>query len=163
MKKYVITLSSEEREELAAVVRKGRVAASRRLHAQLLLQADSGTEGPAWTDEAISAAFAVHPTTVANVRQRCVEEGVEAALQRRTPRRQYPRKLDGRQEAQLITVACSEPPVGQQRWTLRLLADKLVELAVVDSIARETVRQTLKKRTEAVVEATVEYSPARQC
>jgi transposase len=145
MKKYVITLSPEEREQLAAVVRKEKVAASRRLHAQLLLQADSGVEGPAWTDEEISAAFAVHPTTVANVRQRWVEEGVAAALQRRAPRRQYQRKLDGGQEAHLIAVACSEPPVGQKRWTLRLLADKLVELEVVDRIARETVRQTLKK------------------
>ena len=145
MKKYVVTLSPEEREQLAAVVRKGKVAARKHLHAQLLLQADSGVEGPAWTDEEISAAFAVHPTTVANVRQRCVEEGVAAALQRRAPRRQYPRKLDGGQEAHLIAVACSEPPVGQKRWTLRLLADKLVELEVVDSIARETVRQTLKK------------------
>jgi transposase len=145
MKKYVITLSPEEREQLAAVVRKGKVAARKRLHAQLLLQADSGAEGPAWTDEEISAAFAVHPTTVANVRQRCVEEGLQAALQRRAPRRQYQRKLDGAQEAHLIAVACSEPPAGQKRWTLGLLADKLVELAVVESIARETVRQTLKK------------------
>jgi hypothetical protein len=145
MKKYVITLRSQEREQLAAVVRKGKVAASKRLHAQLLLQADSGVDGPAWTDEEISAALAVHPTTVANVRQRCVEEGVEAALQRRGSRRQYQRKLDGEQEAHLIAVACSEPPVGQKRWTLRLLADKLVELEVVDRIARETVRQTLKK------------------
>jgi transposase len=145
MKKYVITLRSQEREQLAAVVRKGKVAASKRLHAQLLLQADSGVDGPAWTDEEISAALAVHPTTVANVRQRGVEEGVEAALQRRGSRRQYQRKLDGEQEAHLIAVACSEPPVGQKRWTLRLLADKLVELEVVDRIARETVRQTLKK------------------
>jgi len=145
MKKYVITLSPEEQEELAAVVRKGKVAARQRLHAQFLFQADSGAEGPAWTDEEISAAFAVHPTTVANVRQRGVEEGREAALQRRAPRRQYQRKLDGGQEAHLIAVACSEPPVGQKRWTLRLLADKLVELEVGDSIARETVRQTLKK------------------
>jgi transposase len=145
MKKYVVTLSSEEREQLTAVVRKGKTAARKRLHAQLLLQADSGAEGPAWTDEAIRAAFAVHRTTVANVRQRCVEEGLQAALQRRAPRRQYQRKLDGEQEAHLIAVACGVPPEGQKRWTLRLLANKLVELEVVDSIARETVRQTLKK------------------
>jgi hypothetical protein len=145
MKKYVVTLSPEERTQLAAVVRTGKAAARRRLHAQLLLQADSGPEGPAWTDEQLSAALAVHPTTVANVRQRCVEEGVEAALQRRAPRRQYQRRLDGQQEAQLIAVACSTPPLGQKRWTLRLLVDKLVALEVVDSIARETVRQTLKK------------------
>jgi transposase len=145
MKKYMVTLSPEERAQLTAAVRKGKAAARCRLPAQLLLQADSGTEGPAWTDEQVSAAFAVHPTTVANVRQRCVEEGVAAALQRRAPRRLYQRKLDGVQEAQLIAVACSEPPLGQKRWTLRLLADKLVEVEVVDSIARETVRQMFKK------------------
>jgi len=145
MKKYVVTLSPEEREQLLALVRKGKIAARTRTHAQVLLQADSSPAGPGWTDEEISTAFAVHPTSVANVRQRCVEEGVTAALQRRAPRRQYLRKLDGAQEAHLIAVACSEPPTGQQRWTLRLLADKLVELEVVESIARETVRQTLKK------------------
>jgi hypothetical protein len=145
MKKYVVRLSAAEREELLALVRKGKGAARTRTHAQILLQTDSGSQGPGWSDEAISDAVAVHPTTVANVRQRCVEEGMEAALQRRAPRRQYLRKLDGTQEAHLIAVACSEPPGGQKRWTLRLLADKLVELEVVDSIARETVRQTLKK------------------
>ena len=145
MKKYVIILSPEEREQLTAIVRKGKAAARKRLPAQLLRQADSGADGPAWTDEQISAALAVHPTRVANVRQRCVEDGLEAALQRRASHRQYQRKLDGGQEARLITVACSESPLGQRRWTLRLLADKLVELEVVDSIARETVRQTLKK------------------
>ena len=145
MKKYVVTLSPEEREQLTAVVCKGKAAARRRLHAHLLLQADSGAEGPAWTDEQISAALAVHPTTVAKVRQRCVEEGVEAALRRRAPRRQYQRRLEGEQEAQLIAVAWSAPPEGQKRWTLRLLVDKLVELEGVESLARETVRQTLKK------------------
>jgi hypothetical protein len=145
MKKYVVRLSAEEREELLALVRKGKVAARARTHAQILLQADSGPKGPGWRDEALSAAVAVHPTTVANVRQRCVEDGVEAALPPRVPRRQYLRKLDGAQEAHLIAVACSEPPTGQQRWTLRRLADKVVELEVVGSSARETVRQTLKK------------------
>jgi hypothetical protein len=145
MKKYVVTLSSEERAQLTAVVRKGKGAARRRLHAQLLLQAESEAEGPAWTDEEISAALAMPPTTVATVRQRCVAEGLLAALQRRVPRRHYQRKLDGEQEAQLITVACSAPPEGQKRWTLQLQVDKLVEVEVVDSIARETVRQTLKK------------------
>ena len=144
MKKYVITLSPEEREELAAVVRKGKGAARKRLHAQFLLQADSGAEGPAWTDEEISAAFAVHPTTVANVRQRGVEEGMEAALQRQAPHRQYPRKLDGGQEAHLIAVACSTPPVGQKRWTLRLLAERFVTLEG-ETISHETVRRGLKK------------------
>ena len=145
MKKYIVTLEREERAQLLEIVRKKTVAARTRTHAHVLLQADSGLDGPGWTDGAISEAFAVHPLTVANIRRRCVEQGVEAALQRRAPRRQYLRKLDGAQEAHLIALACSDPPQGQSRWTLRLLADKLVELAVVESLCHETVRQTLKK------------------
>lgn len=145
MKKYIVALEKEERAQLLEIVRQKKVAARTRTHAQVLLQADSGPEGPSWTDEAISAAFAVHPLTVANIRRRWVEEGVDAALQRRAPRRQYLRKLDGAQEAHLIALACSDPPLGQTRWTLRLLRDKVVELSVVESLCHETVRQTLKK------------------
>jgi len=145
MKKYSVNSEREERAQLLEIVRKKTVAARTRPHAHVLLQADSGLDGPGWTDGAISEAFAGHPLTVANIRRRCVEQGVEAALQRRAPRRQYLRKLDGAQEAHLIALACSDPPQGQSRWTLRLLADKLVELAVVESLCHETVRQTLKK------------------
>jgi hypothetical protein len=145
MKKYIITLENEERAQLLEIVRKKKVTARTRTHAHVLLQADSGPEGPNWTDEVISEAFIVHPLTVANIRRRCVEEGVAAALQRRAPRRQYLRKLDGAQEAHLIALACGDPPRGQKRWTLCLLADKLVELEVVESLCHETVRQTLKK------------------
>lgn len=145
MKKYHVTLEKEERVQLLEIVRKKTVAARTRTHAHVLLQADSGPEGPNWTDETISEVFAVHPLTVANIRRRCVEEGVEVALQRRAPRRQYLRKLDGGQEAHLIALACSDPPLGQKRWTLRLLRDKFVELQVVESLCHETVRQTLKK------------------
>jgi len=143
MKKYLVTLSKEERQQLQAVVKKGKAAARTRLHAQILLRAD--TAGEEWTDEAISTALDVHPTTVANVRQRCVEEGVEAALQRRRGRARHRCKLDGKQEAHLIALACSSPPEGQARWSLRLLADHLVELQIVDTISYETVRQVLKK------------------
>lgn len=143
MKKYIVTLSQEERQQLRAVLKKGKAAARTRLHAQILLHADTTAEQ--WTDEAISTALDVHPTTVANVRQRCVEEGVEAALQRRRGRIQHRRKLDGKQEAHLIALACSDPPDGQARWSLRLLADHLVELQLVDTISYETVRQVLKK------------------
>jgi hypothetical protein len=143
MKKYIVTLSEEERQQLRALVKKGRAAARTRLHAQILLHAD--TEEGGWTDEAIGHALDVHPTTVANVRQRCVEEGVEAALQRRRRRIRHHRKLDGKQEAHLIALACSNPPDGQARWSLRLLADHLVELQIVDTISYETVRQVLKK------------------
>jgi Homeodomain-like domain len=143
MKKYVVTLSKEERQHLQALVKTGRAAARTRLHAQILLHAD--TEGGGWTDEAISHALDVHPTTVANVRQRCVEEGVTAALQRRRACTARPCKRDGAQEAHLIALTCGVPPDGQGRWSLRLLADKLVELEVVESISYETVRQVLKK------------------
>jgi transposase len=145
MKKYHVTLEKEERVQLLEIVRKKTVAARTRTHAHVLLQADNGPEGPNWTDEAISEAFAVHPLTVANIRRRCVEEGVAATLQRRAPRRQYLRRLDGTQEAHLIMLACRDPPPGQKRWTLRLLRDKFVELEVVESLCHETVRQTLKK------------------
>ena len=142
MKKYIVTLNEEERHRLHVVVKKGKVAARIRLHAQILLHAD--TESSAWTDAVISKAMDVHPTTVATVRQRFVEEGLDAALHRR--RTQTSRwKLDGKQEAHLIALACREPPDGQARWSLRLLADKLVELQIVESVSYETVRQTLKK------------------
>jgi len=142
MKKYIVTLNKEERHQLQVVVKKGRVAAHTGLHAQLLLHAD--IESAAWTDEAISKATDVHPTTVANVRQRFVEEGWDAALHRRRTRTSR-WKLDGKQEAHLVALACSEPPGGQARWSLRLLADKLVELQVVESISYEAVHQALKK------------------
>ena len=143
MKKYVVTLSNEERQQLHALVKKGRAAARTRLHAQIVLHAD--TQGGGWTDEAIGHALDVHPATVAKVRQRFVEEGVEAALHRRRARGLRRWKLDGQQEAHLIALACSTPSEGQARWSLRLLADKLVELEVVESISSETVRQVLKK------------------
>jgi Homeodomain-like domain len=139
----MVTLSEEERQQLQAVVKKGKAAARTRLHAQILLHADTTAEE--WTAEAISPALGVHPTTVANVRHRCVEGGGEAALQRRRVRMQHRRKLDGRQEAHLIALACSDPPTGQARWRLRLLADHLVEVQIVDTISYETVRQALKK------------------
>jgi hypothetical protein len=143
MKKYIVTLSEEERQQLQAMVKKGNAAARTRLHAQILLQADAETAR--WTDETISHGLDVHPTTVAKVRQRCVEEGVEAALHRRQARERQRGKLDGAQEAQLVALACSTPSDGRARWSLRLLADKLVGLEIVDTISYETVRQVLKK------------------
>jgi len=141
--KYVVRLSAEERGQLGELVARGRVAASVRQRALILLKAD--VEGPAWTDEQIAAVAQVGLSTVHRVRQRCVEEGLEAALARKpSPQRQY-RKLDGAQEAKLIALACSDPPAGRVCWTMELLADKLVELDIVDSIGREAVRVTLKK------------------
>lgn len=139
-------LSEAERMELTRWVSQGRAARHKRTHARVLLKADEGPSGPEWTDEQIAEALELHKNTVAGIRQRFVEQGWEAALNRKkrqTP--PTPRKLDGRQEARLIALACGEPPDGRARWTLRLLADKIVELKMVDSISHETVRQTLKK------------------
>jgi transposase len=141
--KYVVRLSDAERERLSELVARGRVSATVRQRALILLKAD--VEGPAWTDEQIAELTQVGLSTVHRVRQRCVEEGLEAAIQRKpSPQRQY-RKLDGVQEAKLIALACSTPPAGRVCWTMQLLADKLVELHVVDSISPDTVRVTLKK------------------
>jgi transposase len=109
------------------------------------LQADESGEGPGWTDERIAEGLGVSVRTIEHVRRELVEEGLEAALERRRPRRVYERRLDGAKEAKLVAVCCSKPPEGRKRWTLRLLADRLVELKVVDSISYETVRQTLQK------------------
>jgi len=146
--KYVVRLDETERETLCGLVQKGKrkMAAKKRLHAQILLKADEGVLGPAWTDERVAEAFDVHVNTVSHIRRRYVEEGVEAALSRKKqvrPSRQQ--LLDGEGEARLIAIACGAPPEGRTRWTLYLLKDRLVELRIVESISHETVRQTLKK------------------
>lgn len=143
--KYVVRLSSEERASLETLVKTGKRAADVRLRAQVLLKADVGEEGPGWTDARIAEALDVGLSTVHRLRQRLVEEGLEAALVRKPSRQARPRKLDGANEARLIAVACAKPPEGRARWTMRLLADRLVELEVVDSISDETVRRVLKK------------------
>lgn len=146
MKRYKVTLTDEERQELQALIASGKAAARKLTHARILLKADASAGGPAWIDQRIVEALEVGVTTVERVRQRFVEEGVEAALSRKPqqrPRRQP--KLDGRAEARLIALACSAPPQGRKQWTLRLLADRLVELEIVDAISDETVRRVLKK------------------
>jgi transposase len=141
--KFVVRLSDEERAELSELVARGRVAAGVRQRALVLLKADA--EGPAWTDAEIAELVQVSLSTVHRVRERCVGEGIEAAVFRKpSPQRQY-RKLDGAQEAKLVALACSDPPAGRVSWTMQLLADRLVELEIVDSIGREAVRTTLKK------------------
>lgn len=145
-KKFVVTLEADERRQLRDVIRVGRAAAYKRRHAEVLLKADAGPQGPAWTDERIAEAFAVSVRGIVYLRERFVTEGLEAALGRRTRSRPpVEPKLDGRQEARLVALSCSAAPEGRRRWTLRLLADRLVELQVVDSISHETVRQALKK------------------
>jgi transposase len=144
--KYVVRLSADERTQLEQMLSKGKIGAQRRKHAQVLLKVDEGELGPAWTNERAAEAAGVSVNTVANVRRRLVEGGLEAAVQRKKqvrPSREI--LLDGAKEARLIAMACEKPPAGQARWTLRLLADRLVELKVVESVSLETVRQTLKK------------------
>jgi len=146
MKKYVVRLTCEERTKLQRLVSVGKAAARKILHARILLQADQGPDGPAWTDAHISEGLTVHHRTIVGVRERLVEQGLEAALNRKKQERlSRPRTFDGKAEAHLIALRCSEPPKGRIRWTLHLLADKLVELRVVDAVSYETVRRTLKK------------------
>jgi DNA-binding transcriptional ArsR family regulator len=145
-KKYPVILTEAQREHLKSLIAAGTAPARKLTHARILLKADQSPEGPGWVDEAIADAVETSQPTVSRVRKRYFEEGLEAALNRRPPNREYHRKLSGEQEARLIALACSEPPEGQARWSLRLLADKLVELGVVDEeVSYQTVRRTLKK------------------
>jgi transposase len=144
-KRYPVILTDTERDHLKHLIATGTESARKLTHARILLKADQGPGGPAWTDEAIAEAVEVSQPTVSRIRQQYVTAGLEAALNRRAPTREYVRKLDGAQEARLIALACSKPSEGVERWTLRLLADKLVELEVVDDISYQTVRRVLKK------------------
>ena len=144
-KKYIVTLTEKERQSLHAMLSRGKAAARKLMHARILLKADAAPGGPGWNDAAIAEGLDVGRATVERVRKQFVEEGVQAALARRKPRRQYRRKLDGDGEAHLIAVACSKAPEGRSRWTLRLLANRMVALEHVDQLSYETVRQVLKK------------------
>lgn len=150
MKKYTVTLSEDERAELHQLITAGKGAARKLAHARILLKADAAEGGPAWIDQDIAEAVEVSVTTVERVRQRFVEQGFEAALDRK-PREKSARqpKIDGQVEAHLIALACSAPPEGRTRWTLQLLADKLVELNLLDTVCDETVRRCLKKTRKA--------------
>lgn len=145
---YVVRLTDRERQYLEDLIKSRRVAKDKALRARMLLKADA--DGPAWTDSQIADAFDVGTATVHRLRQRLVQEGFEAAVSRKAPIRMKPRKLDGGQEARLVAIACSSPPQGRNSWTLQLLADKLVELHVVDAISDETVRRTLKKTNSSL-------------
>jgi transposase len=144
-KKYIVTLTEEERAQLDDLCRTGKAAARKITHARILLKADVSPSGPGWQDQQISAALEVSEGTVRRIRQLFVEEGLAAALTPRPSRRPRVYKLDGAGEAHLIALACSQAPEGQGRWTLRLLAERFVELGHVESISHETVRQVLKK------------------
>jgi transposase len=149
-KKYIVTLTDEERRMLQEMLRRGKAAARKLTHARILLKADAADGGPDWNDAAIAEGLEVGRATVERVRKEFVEEGLEAALERRKPRRVYRRKLDGDGEAHLVALACQKPPEGRSRWTLQLLADRMVELKYVEEISYQTVRRTLKKTNSSL-------------
>ena len=144
-KKYVVELTPAERSELLTLTRKGKVAARKLQHAQVLLKADCAQGAPAWKDQAIAESFSLSVRAVERIRERFVRHGLRDALERRLPKRTKPRKFDGEAEARLIALACSAAPAGRTRWTLRLLAEQLVELEVFESIHFTTVGNVLKK------------------
>ncbi len=146
---YRVVLDEQQRAALRGMVGSGIVPARTVTRARILLKADHGEGGPGWSDAAIAGALDVHPATVQPVRQRFVTDGLGPTLARKRPERVYERRLDGRGEARLVALACSTPPDGQARWSLRLLADTLVRLEVVEAISHETVRRTLKKTTSS--------------
>lgn len=146
MKKYIVRLSRKERETLTKLTTSGKGPAQIYTRARILLKADQGDAGPAWPDEKISEALDVTVQTIERVRKQLVEEGFDVVLSRRKYTQKVSRKkIDGDVEARLIAITCSNPPEGRAKWTLRLLADTIVELGYVKSISHEAVRQTLKK------------------
>ncbi len=147
-KRYVVRLSDEEREHLEGLLRRGKAHTRKLLYARVLLKADA--DGPdRWTDDRIADAFATSVATVARERKRFCEDGLGVALMPKKPGKPRRRVLDGRAEAHLVALSCSEPPEGRERWTLRLLADRMVELGHAEAISHETVRRTLKKTTSS--------------
>ncbi len=149
-KTWRVTLTDAERTGLHELIAAGKAPARKLTHARILLKADESSGGPGWSDRAIAEALEVSLPTVGRGRKRYVTEGLDAALNHRPPKAHRPHKLDGHQEAHLIALACSEPPAGRARWTLRLLADKMVELEYVDSVSHVTVWQTLKKTNSSL-------------
>lgn len=148
-KTWRVVLTDTERATLHGLITAGQAPARKLMHARILLKADESPAGPGLGDRAICEALEVSRPTVERVRKRYVTEGLEAALNHRPPKATRPRKLDGRQEAHLIALACSEPPAGRVRWTMRLLSDKMVELEYVDSISHVTVWNMLKKTSSS--------------
>jgi transposase len=144
-KKYKVKLTSNQRKQLLEVVHNGKQKAKTITHARILLQADSGEDGPGLKAKGIAASLNVHERTVHRVRESFANHGLEAALHRKKHRQYRPRKLDGDQEAYLVALCCGAPPEGRKEWTLRLLSERLVQLEVADSISRSTVHRTLKK------------------
>ena len=144
-KKYKVKLTTNQRERLLKIIHNGKQKAKTITHARILLQADSGEEGPGLKAKMIAANLNVHERTVHRVRERFANDGIETALHRKKHRKYRPRRLDGDQEAHLVALCCGSPPEGRKEWTLKLLSERLVQLEVTDSISRSTVQRTLKK------------------
>ena len=144
-KKYRVTLTDEEREELTAIANKGKGNARRMRRSRILLLADENRSDGGWKDADIAQALGAHRRTIERAREKCVELGIEAALNHARSQKKKEKIFNGEAEARLVQLACSEVPNGHDRWSLRLLADKLIELEVVETVSRETVRTTLKK------------------
>lgn len=143
--KYFVSLTTEERTYLEKLISSGNAPARKTQRARILLKSDCSEGGPNWTYEAICDAFDVNSVTVTNIRKAFSEGGLEKALNRKKPEREYERRLDGHAEAHLVALVCGEAPEGYDRWTLRLLQDRVVKLDIVESISHETIRTTLKK------------------
>jgi len=144
-KKYIVELTTEERSQLKSIVKATRMAAYRRRHAEMILAVDQGPDGPAMKDADVASAFDCTPKTIERLRQRCVEQGLDAALEHGNRGSYRVRRLDGRAEAHLIAVACGAPPAGRNRWSLRLLADEMVALGHVEECSHMAVKRTLKE------------------
>jgi len=144
-KKYRVTLTKEERAALKELISKGKSAARKLTRARILLLADEEAAGQGYKDAEIVTALSVSRPTVERTRRVCVEEGIEAALNHKRPYRRRSKVMDGEVEARLVALTCSDAPEGREKWTMQLLADKLIELKVVETISDETVRTTLKK------------------
>ena len=138
-------LTEDERTYLEGIIHTGKVAAHKRLHAEILLKTDISELGEKWQDKQIGEAFGITTRTVERIRERLVQEGLESALNRASSTRVRERKIDGENEAHLVALMCGDAPEGRSRWTLRLLGQSMVELGYVENISHETIRQTLKK------------------
>ena len=150
-KTHSVELTDDERQWLLEFIGRGEAPAREQTRARVLLKADEGPAGPSWPDDRIAEALELSSGGVAGIRRRYPERGMEGTVKRKLPDREYETKLDGEQEAELIRLACSEAPEGRSRWSLRLLADEMVELNVVEELSHETVRQTLKKTSSSLI------------
>ena len=147
--KYIVKLTETERLQLKELISSGEASARQIRRAYILLKSDSNEGGPKWKYQAICEAYDVSQLTVYNVRKKYIESGLEGAILRKKPDRVYERRLDGEGEAHLIALVCGEPPDGYERWSLRLLKDRIISLEIVENISHETIRQTLKKTSSS--------------